>query len=152
MLIFCEIPVEWYFWHVIGSKKEKIEIMRRIAFICLLALSSWSFTHQNDLEALVAALKNAQADEVSAYFDAMVDMKFPEKDEIKNIGKNQAAIALSTFFSEQKITGFEKISEREIGNTMYMTGRLLNGGKGYNITLMMKMKAGKHYIITVRIN
>lgn len=152
MLIFCEIPVEWYFWHVIGSIKEKIETMRRIAFICLLALSSWSFTHQNDLEALVAALKNAQADEVSAYFDAMVDMKFPEKDEIKNIGKNQAAIALSSFFSEQKITGFEKISEREIGNTMYMTGRLLNGGKGYNITLMMKMKAGKHYIITVRIN
>ncbi|MEI8109734.1 MAG: DUF4783 domain-containing protein [Chitinophagia bacterium] len=126
--------------------------MRRIAFVCLLALGSWSFSLQNDLEALLSALKNAQADEVATYFDAMVDMKFPDRDEIKNVGKNQAAIALGTFYSEQKINGFEKISEREIGNTMYMTGRLLNGGKGFNITLMMKMIKGKHYIITVRIN
>ncbi|NDA63276.1 MAG: DUF4783 domain-containing protein [Chitinophagia bacterium] len=126
--------------------------MSRIAFVCLLALGSWSFSLQNDLEALLSALKNAQADEVATYFDAMVDMKFPDRDEIKNVGKNQAAIALSSFYSEQKINGFEKISEREIGNTMYMTGRLLNGGKGFNITLMMKMIKGKHYIITVRIN
>ena len=101
---------------------------------------------------LVTALKSAQANEVAEYFDAMVDMKFPEKDEIKNVSKNQAAIALNSFFSEKSIQGFEKISDREIGNTMYMTGRLLNGGKGYNITLMMKMIKGKHYIITVRIN
>lgn len=126
--------------------------MRRIAFVCLLAMGSWSFSLQNDLEALLSALKNAQADEVATYFDAMVDMKFPDRDEIKNVGKNQAAIALSSFYSEQKINGFEKISEREIGNTMYMTGRLLNGGKGFNFTLMMKLIKGKHYIITVRIN
>lgn len=127
--------------------------MRRIAFIVWLALGSLSFTAQSDLEVLVAALKNAQANEVAEYFDAMVDMKFPDKDEIKNVSKNQAAIALSSFFSEKSIQGFEKISDREIGNTMYMTGRLLSGGgKGYNITLMMKMIKGRHYIITVRIN
>jgi len=130
----------------------KFDCMRKIGFVCLLALSSFSFSTQSDLEMLVSALKSAQANEVAEYFDAMVDMKFPEKDEIKNVSKNQAAIALSSFFSEKSIQGFEKISDREIGNTMYMTGRLLNGGKGYNITLMMKMIKGKHYIITVRIN
>jgi len=33
-----------------------------------------------------------------------------------------------------------------------MTGKLLNGSKGYNITVMMKQKGGKHVIITIRIN
>jgi hypothetical protein len=33
-----------------------------------------------------------------------------------------------------------------------MTGRLINGNKGYSITLMLRVIRGKHYIITVRIN
>jgi hypothetical protein len=104
------------------------------------------------VDELLTALKSGNATQVAEHFDAMVDIKFPDKDEIKNVGKNQAEIALRNFFTENGIRGFEKVSDREIGNTMYMTGRLINGNKGYSITLMLRVIRGKHYIITVRIN
>ena len=111
-----------------------------------------AFSPQNDIEAIKQAFKSGNADEVAKYFDDYVDIKLLDKDEVKNIGRNQASIALKSFFSENGVKGFLKISDREIGTTMYMTGKLLNGSKGYNITVMMKQKGGKHVIITIRIN
>ena len=107
---------------------------------------------QNDTEAIVQSFKSGNAEEIAKYFDDYVDMKLLDKDEIKNIGHNQASIALKQFYAENGVKGFEKISDREIGNTMYMTGKLITGGKGYNITVMLKQKGGKHFIITLRIN
>ncbi len=117
-----------------------------------MALFGMSFTTQTDTEAIVQSLKSGNADEIAKYFDDYVDMKLLDKDEVKNIGRNQASIALKSFFTENGIKGFEKASDREIGNTMYMTGKLLNGAKGFNITVMLKQKGGKHAIITIRIN
>ncbi len=101
---------------------------------------------------LVNALKSANADEVSAFFDKILDIKFPDKDEIKSIGKNQAGIALKSFFDNNNIKGFELISQREMGGTMYIAGKLMNGGEGYKLSLMMRTKEGKPQIITVRIS
>ena len=126
--------------------------MKKLFLLTALAIFGMSFTTQSDTEAIVQALKSGNADEVAKYFDDYVDMKLLDKDEVKNIGRNQASIALKSFFAENGIKGFEKASDREIGNTMYMTGKLQNGGKGFNITVMLKQKAGKHAIITIRIN
>lgn len=68
------------------------------------------------------------------------------------MGRNQATITLKTFFAENNIKGFEKLSEREMGGTMYLAGKLLDGGKGLNVTVLMKIKDGKPQIITLRIN
>lgn len=117
-----------------------------------LAITLLSFTFQGPTDAIVRSLKSASAEQVAAHFDDLLDMKLLDKDEVKNMGKNQATIALKSFFAEKSIKGFEKISEREIGSTMYMTGKLLNNDKGYNITVMLKQKAGQYQIVTVRIN
>ena len=126
--------------------------MKKSCFFLLIAFLACSFTIQNDTEAIVQSFKSGNAEEIAKYFDDYVDMKLLDKDEIKNIGHNQASIALKQFYTENGVKGFEKISDREIGNTMYMTGKLITGGKGYNITVMLKQKGGKHYIITLRIN
>ncbi len=126
--------------------------MKKIFVLTALAIFGMSFTTQSDTEAIVQAFKSGNADEVARYFDDYVDIKLLDKDEVKNIGRNQASIALKSFFTENGIKGFEKASDREIGSTMYMTGKLLNGGKGYNITVMLRQKGGKHAIITIRIN
>lgn len=152
MYIFCEIRAEWYFWHVIGREKTNFFIMRWMMLFILMTLSSVVPAQQQDITELLSALKSGNAQQVSEHFDAMVDLKFPEKDEIKNVGRNQAEMALRNFFSENNIRGFEKVSDREIGNTMYITGRLLNDGKGYSATFMLRLIKGRHYIITVRIN
>lgn len=124
--------------------------MKRILLLTGLALVFMSFNPQTD--GIVQAFKSGSVEQVSPYFDDFVDLKLLDKDEVKNMGRNQATIMLKNFFAENQIKGFEKVSEREIGNTMYMTGKLQNNGKGFNITIMLKQKNGKHQIITIRIN
>jgi hypothetical protein len=131
-------------------------IMKKVLQILLIfstiAFITSSFKTQNDGVNIIKALKTADAEEVAAHFDKILDLKLPEKDEIKSIGKNQAGLALKSFFSENSISGFDLTSQRELGGTMYITGKLLDADKGYNLTLMLKNKGGKQQIITVRIN
>jgi hypothetical protein len=124
----------------------------QILFVSLLVTALTASFIQNDGVNVIKALKSADATEVASYFDKILDVKFPDKEEIKGIGKNQAGIALKSFFDENKISGFELTSQRELGGTMYITGKLLDADKGYNLTLMLKNKGGKQQIITVRIN
>lgn len=126
--------------------------MKRTLIIAFVALFSMSFKVQNEGAPVVNALKSGNADVVSDYFDKIIDIKFPDKEEIKSIGKNQAGIALKSFFDENNIKGFDLSSQREMGGTMYIAGKLLNSGNGYKISIMLKAKEGKLQIITVRIN
>lgn len=71
--------------------------MKKLFLILLVFFASFG-AHSQDANNLVNALKSANADEVSNYFDKILDIKFPDKDEIKSIGKNQAGIALKSFF------------------------------------------------------
>lgn len=122
-----------------------------LGIICSVGLAS--FTYQGgEVEAIVNAFKAADANRIGTFLDDYVDMKLLDKDEVKNIGRNQATITLKAFFADNGIVGFEKVSEREIGNTMYLAGKLLDNGKGHNITILLKQKDGKKQIITLRIS
>ena len=105
-----------------------------------------------DANNIITALKSGSADQVSNHFDKILDIKFPDKEEIKSIGKNQAGIALKSFFDSNNINGFELSSQREMSGTMYITGKLTNGSDGYKLSMMLKYKDGRPQIITVRIN
>ena len=116
-----------------------------VVTISVMAAVHWSS------DAIINALKQGDADKLSAYFDTFIDIKLPEKEEIKNVSKNQATIAIKSFFETAAIKGFEVTSQRELGGTKYMTGKLTSNGKTYNITLMMKSKGDEVTIITIRI-
>ncbi|BAV10131.1 protein of unknown function [Filimonas lacunae] len=126
--------------------------MKKILLLAGVVLSLLSFRVSGDADSIINALKDGNAEQLSQYFDNILDVKLPEKDEIKNVGKNQAGITLKSFFADNKVKGFELSSQREMGGTMYITGKLQAAAKSYNITLMMKSKADKMAIITVRIN
>lgn len=125
--------------------------MKKLFIILLVVFTSFTVKAQ-DANSIVNALKSANATELSNYFDKILDLKFPDKDEIKSIGKNQAGIALKSFFDNNNIKGFELSSQREMGGTMYIAGKLTNGGEGYKLSMMMRTKEGKPQIITVRIS
>ena len=125
--------------------------MKKIILIWMVVLAAFTVKAQ-DANSVINALKSANAEQVSNYFDKILDIKFPDKDEIKSIGKNQAGIALKSFFDNNNIKGFELSSQREMGGTMYVAGKLNNGGEGYKVSIMMKNKEGRPQIITVRIN
>ena len=126
--------------------------MKKSFLLASLGLLLLSFTYQKDTEEIINALKAGNAESVSAYFDSYIDLTLPGKDEIKNIGKNQAGITLKSFFEENGVKGFDLTSQRESGTTMYIAGKLQTKSKGYNITILLKNKEGKHQIISVRIN
>jgi hypothetical protein len=142
--------VGMFLGHIKGE--SKIKYMKSFFLTLGLALTLMSFTLQAPTDPIVRSFKSASSEQVASHFDDFVDMKLLDNDEVKNMGKNQAAIALKRFFGEYNIKGFEKISEREIGQTMYMTGKLLNHDKGFNITLMLKQAGGQYRIVTVRIS
>ncbi len=125
--------------------------MKKFITILLLAITTVTFG-QSDTEGIIKALKTANASQVSDYFDKIIDIKFPEKDEIKSIGRNQAGIALKSFFDDNDISGFDLTSQRELGGTMYITGKLLDKSKGHNVSILLKNKEGRQQIITLRIN
>lgn len=101
---------------------------------------------------IISALKKGDATEVSKHFDSFVDIKLPNKEEVKNVSKNQATVTLKDFYSEQNISGFELISQREMGGTGYLAGKLKSDSHEYNITLMVKTKNNNTSIVSVRIN
>ena len=125
--------------------------MKKIFFTLIVVLAAFTVKAQ-DASNIVNALKTANADEVSNYFDKILDIKFPDKEEIKSIGKNQAGIALKSFFDSNNIKGFELSSQREMGGTMYIAGKLTNGSDGYKLSIMMRTKEGRPQIITMRIS
>ena len=125
------------------------KILAMLSAIVVLA----SFTiPQTDTDELVKSLKSGNAEQVSAYFDNYLDLTLPGKDEIKNIGKNQAGITLQTFFTENTVKGFDLTSQRESGVMMYITGKLQTKTKAFNVTILLKNKDGKHQITSIRIN
>lgn len=110
------------------------------------------FAFRQTDDAIINALKAANSDQVAGYFDSFIELKLPEKDEVKNMGKNQASIAFNSFFKENGVKSFELTSKREMGETMQITGKLQNAGKGYGITIRLKKQGDKLYITNVRIN
>ena len=126
--------------------------MKKILVLIGISLTLFAYKTVDNVPNIINALKVGNAEEVGKYFDNFIDLKLPEKDEIKNVGKNQASIALQGFFKDNSIKSFELTSQREMGASMYLAGKLQNAGKGYNITILLKNKDGDRQIITVRIN
>jgi hypothetical protein len=124
--------------------------MKKFLLILIVALAGLTTTAQ-DAAPLINALRSGSADQVSNYFDKMLDLKFPEKEEIKSMGKNQASIALRSFYNDNNINGFEVLSQREMSGTMYIAGKLTNGGEGIKLSMMIRYREGRPHIITVRI-
>jgi hypothetical protein len=125
--------------------------MKRLLLFIAVGLFSFINPNQTDNN-IIKALKSGNAEQISKYFDSFIDLKLPEKDEIKNMGKNQASIAWKAFYNDNSIKGFDLTSQREIGGTMYIAGKLKNNAKGYNITIMAKTSGENYGIISVRIN
>lgn len=126
--------------------------MKRILLLASVLIISISFAKASDTDNIINALKQGNASQFSAYFDNFLDIKLPEKDELKNMGKTQAAITVKNFFEANNIAGFEVSSQRENEGTMYLTGKLSGGAKTYSLTLLMKSRGDKTSIIKIRIN
>ena len=135
-----------------ASIQTKIYFMKSLFLNILFLGLVLSLSAQSETDAVIQSFKSANAEEISSHFDDFVDLKLPEKEEVKNMSKNQAGMALKGFFSENGIRGFDKISDGGKGSLVYMIGKLTAGNKNFNITIQLKQKTGKMQIITMRIS
>jgi len=126
--------------------------MNKFLLLLLVGFSLMSFTYfQSGREEMIAALKQGNAEQFIKYFDNAIDIKMPSSDEMKGVQKAQAASTLKSFFVDNGINKFDVTSQRELGGTMYVTGKL-SGNTDYNLTAMIKSTPDKLSIITLRIN
>jgi hypothetical protein len=124
-----------------------------LLFPLLLLTTAFEGPFQGDADLVIAALKSGNAAEIAKHFAVVVDIKFLDAPEDKIVASEKAAQKLETFYNEYKIKGFERTAQREIGNTMYLTGKISGASKKYNITLMlMKKNASPYHIVTLRVN
>lgn len=128
--------------------------MKQLLLLISIVVAAMGFTIQQDAEtkAMIDALKKADAELLSVHFDNLIDLKLTDKDELKNISQNQATMALNNFFQSKKISGFSPTSQREMGEIMYIAGKLKGKEQDYNLSLMIKRKGDKRNIISIRIN
>lgn len=101
---------------------------------------------------VISALSTNNIDQLSDQFDKIMDLKFPEKEEIKSIGKTQATISIKSFFTESKVKSFQLTSQNEMAGVSYIAGKLQNETETFKITIMMKTKDGKSQIVSIRIS
>ena len=124
-----------------------------LLFPLLLLTTAFEGPFQGDADLVIAALKSGNPAEVAKHFAVVVDIKFLDAPEDKIVASEKAAQKLAAFYNEYKIKGFELTAQREIGNTMYLTGKISGATKNYNITLMlMKKNAAPYHIVTLRVN
>lgn len=121
--------------------------MKKLLTLLGLSFLLISATKLGGADDIIDALKSGSATEVAEYFDSFIDLTLPDKDEVKNIGKNQASIALKSFYEEAGVKTFQLTSQREAGSIMYITGKLQGKIKNNTITLMLK-NSGSNYLIT----
>lgn len=126
--------------------------MKKIILLFSLLVSLTSATIFGSSEEIIDALKSGNAAEVAQYFDNFIDFSLPEKEEMKNMGKNQASIAYKSFYEEVGVKTFQLTSQREAGSIMYITGKLHGKIKNCNLTLILKNSNNKFFITSVRIN
>jgi len=126
--------------------------MKKISIWLLFLVCGFTVNAQTENEAIVQSLKAANIEVLAQYFDDFIDLKLLDKEEVKNMSKNQATIALKSFYNENGIIGFDKVSEGGKGTLAYLIGKLTTANKSYNITIQLKQKNGKSQIITIRIS
>ena len=124
-----------------------------LLFPLLLLTTAFEGPFQGDADLVIAALKSGNPTEIAKHFAVVVDIKFLDAPEDKIVAEEKAAEKLAAFYTEYKIKGFERTAQREIGNTMYLTGKISGASKNYNLTLMLMKKNGAPYhIVTLRVN
>ncbi len=126
--------------------------MKKVSIWLLFLVCGFTVNAQTENEAIVNSLKATNIEVLAQYFDEFIDLKLLDKDEVKNMSKNQATIALKSFYNENGIKGFDKVSEGGKGTLAYLIGKLTTATKSYNITIQLKQKNGKSQIITIRIS
>ena len=129
-----------------------MQLIRKTLLLISFIFSFNVLMAQNETETLVQTIQTANFSNLLSFWDQhaevnILDLSFP-----KPLTPQEANQQLQLFFSKKNIVGFEKNAERKLGNTIYVTGKLLSDQNKYNLTLLLQDSKKGVVIVSVRIS
>ncbi|MEY4456004.1 MAG: hypothetical protein RLY15_268 [Bacteroidota bacterium] len=129
-----------------------MQLFRKYLLIISFLFSFNSLFAQNDTENLVQILQTASFNNLLPYWGQQVEVNIIQQINQKQLNASVANEQLQAFFNKQNIVGFEKTAERKLGNTIYITGKLLSSQNKYSLTLLLEVTKKGIEILSVRIS
>lgn len=129
-----------------------MQLFRKYLLIIPFLFSCNSLFAQNDTENLVQILQTASFNNLLPYWGQQVEVNIIQQINQKQLNASAANEQLQAFFNKQNIVGFEKTAERKLGNTIYITGKLLSSQNKYSLTLLLEVTKKGIEILSVRIS
>lgn len=129
-----------------------MQLFRKYLLIISFLFSFNSLFAQNDTENLVQILQTASFNNLLPYWGQQVEVNIIQQINQKQLNASAANEQLQAFFNKQNVVGFEKTAERKLGNTIYITGKLLSSQNKYSLTLLLEVTKKGIEILSVRIS
>ena len=129
-----------------------MQLFRKYLLIIPFLFSFSTLFAQNDTENLVQILQTASFNNLLPYWGQQVEVNIIQQINQKQLSANAANEQLQAFFNQQNIIGFEKTAERKLGNTIYVTGKLISSKNKYSLTLLLEISKKGIEILSVRIS
>ncbi|MFM1929357.1 MAG: hypothetical protein RL387_685 [Bacteroidota bacterium] len=129
-----------------------MQLFRKYLLIISFLFSFSTLFAQNDTENLVQILQTASFNNLLPYWSQQVEVNIIQQINQKQLNASSANEQLQAFFNKQNIVGFEKTAERKLGNTIYVTGKLISSQKKYSLTLLLELTKKGFEIVSVRIS
>jgi hypothetical protein len=129
-----------------------MQLFRKYLLIISFLFSFSSLFAQNDTENLVQILQTASFNNLLPYWGEQVEVNIIQQINQKQLNASAANEQLQAFFNKQNIIGFEKTAERKLGNTIYVTGKLISSQNKFSLTLLLEVSKKGVEILSVRIS
>ena len=129
-----------------------MKLITKILVVLALLQCSMGVQAQNETELLVQHLQTGNFSALQSFWDNQVESSILDQVSAKPLTAQQANEALQSFFNQKNIVGFEKSAERKLGNTLYLTGKLLSSQQKFNLTLLLQSTKKGFVIVSMRVN
>lgn len=129
-----------------------MQLIRKILLILGLVFSFSGLKAQNETENLVQNLQTANFSNLLSFWNEQVEVTILDAIVAKTLNPTETNQQLQYFFNKKNIVGFEKSAERKLGNTIYITGKLLATPNKFNLTLLLQKTNKGFFIVSLRVS
>ena len=126
--------------------------IRQILLFIMFSFVTVAANAQNEVDVIVQTLQTANFSSLLPFWDEAVEVTLLDMVNQRQMTAKEANQQLQSFFNTKNIIGFEKNAERKVGNTIYVTGKLLSGQNKYSLTLLLQVEKKTLHIVSVRVS
>lgn len=124
--------------------------MKSLSISLLLGLTFLlsSFSTQDSIDSVIAALRSGNSSELSKFFDESVELTMPDKSD--SYSKAQAQLIVKDFFGNNGVKGFELKHKGDSPGGHFCIGTLQTNAGNFRTNVFMKVKNGKEVLKEIR--